>query len=39
MEFFIKQGSELPILKMAAVRDGRDDSWKIFDEERYLIYL
>ena len=33
MEFFIKQGSELPILKMAAVRDGRDDSWKIFDEE------
>lgn len=33
MEFFIKQGSEQPILKMVAVRDGRTDAWKIFDEE------
>ena len=33
MEFFIKQGSEQPILKMAAVRDGRTNSWQIFDEE------
>ena len=33
MEFFIRQDSDLPILKMAAVRDGRDNSWQIFDEE------
>lgn len=33
MEFFIRQGSDLPILKMAAVRDGRDNSWEIFNEE------
>jgi hypothetical protein len=30
MEFFIKQNSNLPILKMDVVRDGRTDSWKDF---------
>ena len=30
MEFFIKQNSNLPILKMDVVRDGRTDSWKEF---------
>lgn len=30
MEFFIKQNSNLPILKMDVVRDGRTDSWKNF---------
>jgi len=30
MEFFIKQNSNLPILKMDFVRDGRTDSWKDF---------
>ena len=33
MEFFIKQHSELPILKMEVVRDGRTDSWKTFDAD------
>lgn len=33
MEFFIKQNSELPILKMGVVRDGRTDSWKLFDSD------
>jgi len=33
MEFFIKQNSELPILKMVVVRDGRTDSWKLFDAD------
>ncbi len=33
MEFFIKQNSELPILKMVVVRDGRTDSWKTFDAD------
>lgn len=33
MEFFIKQYSELPILKMEVVRDGRTDSWKTFDAD------
>jgi hypothetical protein len=30
MEFFIKQNSTLPILKMEAVLDGRTDAWKEF---------
>ncbi len=30
MEFFIKQNSTLPILKMDVVMDGRTDSWKEF---------
>ena len=30
MEFFIKQNSNLPILKMDVVKDGRTDSWKNF---------
>ena len=30
MEFFIKQNSNLPILKMDVVRDGRTESWKEF---------
>ena len=33
MEFFIKQNSELPILKMQVVRDGRTDAYKIFDAD------
>ena len=33
MEFFIKQNSELPILKMEVVRDGRTESWKLFDSD------
>lgn len=33
MEFFIKQNSELPILKMQVVRDGRTDAYKIFDQD------
>ena len=33
MEFFIKQNSELPILKMKVVKDGRTDSWKLFDAD------
>lgn len=33
MEFFIKQHSELPILKMQVVNDGRTDSWKKFNDE------
>tara|TARA_B110000503_G_scaffold106330_1_gene158750 strand:+ start:2102 stop:2455 length:354 start_codon:yes stop_codon:yes gene_type:complete len=33
MEFFIKQNSELPILKMEAVIDGRTDSWRLFDSD------
>jgi len=33
MEFFIKQNSELPILKMSVVKDGRTDSWKTFDAD------
>lgn len=32
MEFFIKQNTTLPILKMDVVRDGRTDSWKNFYE-------
>jgi hypothetical protein len=32
MEFFIKQNSTLPILKMDVIRDGRTDSWKNFYE-------
>ena len=30
MEFFIKQNTSLPILKMDVIRDGRTDSWKDF---------
>ena len=30
MEFFIKQDSTLPILKMDVVKDGRTDSWLNF---------
>ena len=30
MEFFIKQNSSLPILKMDVVFDGRTDSWSNF---------
>jgi hypothetical protein len=30
MEFFIKQNTSLPILKMDVIRDGRTDSWKEF---------
>ena len=33
MEFFIRQNSELPILKMQVVRDGRTDAYKIFDAD------
>ena len=33
MEFFIRQNSELPILKMQVVRDGRTDAYKIFDTD------
>jgi len=33
MEFFIKQNSELPILKMQVVRDGRTNAWRLFDED------
>ena len=33
MEFFIKQNSELPILKMTVVRDGRTNAWKLFDSD------
>jgi|TARA_R110000796_G_scaffold4566_8_gene17611 hypothetical protein len=33
MEFFIKHKSELPILKMQVVRDGRTDAYKIFDTD------
>ena len=33
MEFFIKQNSELPILKMSVVKDGRTDAWKTFDAD------
>jgi hypothetical protein len=32
MEFFIKQNTNLPILKMDVIRDGRTDSWKNFYE-------
>jgi hypothetical protein len=32
MEFFIKQNTSLPILKMDVIRDGRTDSWKNFYE-------
>jgi len=30
MEFFIKQNTSLPILKMDVINDGRTDSWKNF---------
>ena len=33
MEFFIKQNSELPILKMQVVKDGRTNANKIFDSD------
>ena len=33
MEFFIKQHSELPLLKMEVVRDGRTDTHKLFDSD------
>ena len=33
MEFFIRQNSELPILKMTVVRDGRTNAWKLFDSD------
>jgi len=33
MEFFIKKGSQSPILKMKVIKDGRYDSYKIFNEE------
>ncbi len=33
MEFFIRHKSELPILKMQVVRDGRTDAYKIFDAD------
>jgi len=33
MEFFIRQNSELPILKMEVVRDGRTEAWKVFDAD------
>jgi hypothetical protein len=32
MEFFIKQNTNLPILKMDVIKDGRTDSWKNFYE-------
>jgi len=33
MEFFIKQNSTLPVLKMEVVKDGRTDAWKVFNED------
>jgi hypothetical protein len=33
MEFYIKQNSELPILKMEVVRDGRTNAWRLFDSD------
>ena len=30
MEFFIKQNSNLPILKMDIIKDGRTKSWDNF---------
>jgi hypothetical protein len=33
MEFFIKQNSELPILKMEVIKDGRTQVHKSFNED------
>lgn len=33
MEFYIKQNTDLPILKMEFVNDGRTDSYKILNDE------
>ncbi len=33
MEFFIKNNSELPILTMEVVNDGRTDNYKKFNED------
>lgn len=33
MEFFIKQNTNLPILKMMVVKDGRTNAWKVFNED------
>jgi hypothetical protein len=33
MEFFIKQNSELPLLKMEVVRDGKTNTHRVFDED------
>ena len=33
MDFYIRQNSELPILKMQVVRDGRTNAWLLFDED------
>ena len=33
MEFFIKQNTDLPILKMEFVNDGRTDSYEKLNEE------
>ena len=33
MEFFIRQNSELPILKMQVVKDGRTNANKVFDKD------
>lgn len=40
MDFFIKQGATLPILKMAVVKDGRSDYKELMDDlETYSIYF
>lgn len=33
MEFFIKQNSELPVLKMEVINDGRTNSHRTFTED------
>ena len=33
MEFYIKQNTDLPILKMEFVNDGRTDSYKLLNDE------
>ena len=33
MDFYIRQYSDLPILKMKVVKDGRTDAWKVFDAD------
>lgn len=40
MDFFIKKGATLPVLKMAVVKDGRSDYNNFMDElETYSIYF
>lgn len=40
MDFFIKKGATLPVLKMAVVKDGRSDFNNFMDElETYSIYF